>query len=215
MKISRELPIEYSHDVHVSENESFDQVVLLLHGFQLDGKFMFKRFEKKFGARTKIIAPNAPFLVPLKKEKDWVPRYSWYFYHAQKKNFYINYEPAAKWVTKLMEQLNPEKKELAIMGYSQGGYLAPKVAELLEETVQVVGINSIFRSERFKIKENVRYDQVQGALDTIVSPVEAKAEFLAMRKAGAHGEFRQVEEEHLLNQRLVQAALDLAHFPTL
>lgn len=228
MKISRSIPLEHPQDIHISEAsdssvlKDFDHVLLLLHGFQLDGSFMFKRFEKKFGPKTLIVAPNAPFLVPLLKqkekekekekayEKEWLPRYGWYFYDSLKKKFVIDYEPASQWLKALMKDLNPEKKETTILGYSQGGYLAPKAAELIKETTQVIGVNCVFRSNHFEMRQGVRYEQVHGKQDSIVSLEEAKEEFLKMRDAGAEGEFLEVESDHLLNHKLVEASLSLS-----
>lgn len=206
MKIKLSVPIEHTHEIYTSENENFDHVILLLHGFQLDGRFMYKRFAKRFGSKTKIISPNAPFMVPLKKENEWLPRYGWYFYDAQTKSFYIDYEPAAKWLSDVMKELNPQKKKTTIIGYSQGGYLAPKVAELLEEATRVVGINCVFRSNRFAVRNTVRYDQIHGKQDSIVSMEEAKMEFLQIKKAGIQGEFLETESEHLLNSDLIKKA---------
>lgn len=209
MKTSFQIPITHSHDAYISENEDFDEVALLLHGFQLDGYFMFKRYAKKFGERTKVVSPNAPFLVPLKKGTEWSPRYGWYFYDASKKSFYINYDPAAIWLRDLMKKINPEGKKTTVIGYSQGGYIAPKAAELIPETRKVIGINSIFRSERFKVRPEVAYHQVNGSLDEIVSPQEAREEYDKMSEQNPQGKFLLVEAEHPLNRTLVDKSLEL------
>ena len=209
MKIKVEAPIQYPHDVYVSENNQFEEVVLLLHGYQLDGRFMFKRYAGNFGPEVKVISPNGPFPVPLKKDNEWNARYSWYFYNSKEKNFYINYEPAAKWLCALLRQLNPQRKKTTVLGYSQGGYLAPKVAELAPETKKVVGINCVYRSTRFKVREDVEYHQVHALQDAIVSPQEAKEEFQRLKELGAQGSFVEIEATHLLNHALIRESLQL------
>lgn len=208
MKTNVQIPVIHDHEVHISENEDYDKVVLLLHGFQLNGYFMYKRFAPLFDEKTKVISPNAPFIIPLQKGNDWEARYSWYYYHSQKKNFYINYEPAANWLKELTCQFNQKKAPVTIIGYSQGGYLAPKAAELIEECDKVIGINSVFRSERFEFKDRVQYNQINGSLDKVVSPEEAKQEFGTLISKGAKGDFSTVAEDHLLNRNLVQVVFN-------
>lgn len=209
MKTQINLALEMNHDVYVGENDDFDEVVLLLHGYQLDGYFMFKRFKKRFGNNVKVIAPNAPFPVPLKTDDGWEPRYGWYFYDPAKKNFYVNYEPAAKWLAQLAAKLNPLGKKTTIIGYSQGGYLAPKAAELIPECRKVLGINSIFRSSRFEVRSDIDYLQINGEQDDIVNPREAQEEFEAMQAKGAKGNFVLSQASHPLTRDLLNEAMEL------
>lgn len=204
MKTEVTLPINCPTIVHENEVDHYDRVLLCLHGHQLDGRFMHKRFAPLVGPKTKVISPNAPFLVPLKKEEHWEARYSWYFYDSGKKNFYINYDPAAHWLSKLIRLKNPDHKPVTILGYSQGGYLAPKVGELISECDKVIGINSIFRTKRFKIRKDIEYFQLNGSKDKIVSCHEAKEEFQLLKEIGAKGAFETCEEGHLLNQSLIK-----------
>lgn len=209
MKISKTYPIKHAHDIYTNNAEDYEKVVLLLHGFQLNGHFMYKRFEKLLPKDTLVIAPNAPFVVPLKKDNAWEPRYGWYFYDPNKKSFYINYEPAALWLSELMQDLNNKFKPLTIIGYSQGGFIAPKVAELIKQTEKVIGINAIFRSERFSIRDDVTYSQVHGTEDSIVSFGDARLEFNKIKATGANGDFFELKEDHFLNRNLVREALNL------
>lgn len=204
MKTELELPITFPSAIYENETESFERVLLCLHGYQLDGRFMFKRFEPLVNSKTKVISPNAPFLVPLKKEGGWEPRYSWYFFDSSRKSFYINYDPAAKWLADLMALKNPNKRPVTIIGYSQGGYLAPKAAELVPECDRVIGINSIFRSEKFEHREAIEYLQLNGTEDKIVSCKDAKTEFDSLIKKGARGKFETCKEGHLLNQSMIK-----------
>ncbi|MBC76639.1 MAG: hypothetical protein CME64_11550 [Halobacteriovoraceae bacterium] len=209
MKITKSNPISYEHDIHINETKDYEKVVLLLHGFQLNGKFMFKRFEKLFSSNTLVMAPNAPFVVPLKKDDGWEARYGWYFYDPDKRNFYINYEPASYWLCDIVRELNKKRAPVTIIGYSQGGFIAPKVAESLTEVEKVIAINSIFRSERFSIRKEVTYSQVHGKLDSLVSFEDAQEEFNKMQELGAKGDFLEVEEDHFLNRNLVKSAMKM------
>ncbi len=206
MKTEVNLPITFPATLFENDTEDFERILLALHGYQLDGRFMHKRFAPLADSKTKVIAPNAPFLVPLKKREGWEPRFGWYFYDSSKKNFYINYGPAAQWLADLLKLKNPNNRPVTVLGYSQGGFLAPKVAELVSECDKVIGINSIFRSERFKVRDNIEYHQLHGTEDKIVSCSEAKEEFDVLMRKGAKGKFETCEDGHLLNQALIKKA---------
>lgn len=211
MILKHATPIVHQHEIYLSdpeEQKDFDKVVLLLHGFQLDGYFMFKRFKNAFGPGVKVVAPNAPFLMPIKKENNWVPRYSWYFYDGEKKDFYVNYEPAALWLKEAMEKINPEAKETVIIGYSQGGYIAPRVAQAISETSKVIGLNSIFRKGRYQAMEGVSYYQINGVQDQVVSAKEAQEEFESQKLQGS---FTTLDMEHPLNRQMIEKAVELAN----
>jgi len=204
MKTEISIPINFPTIVHENEVDNYERALLCLHGYQLDGRFMHKRFAPLVDAKTKVISPNGPFLAPLKKDDAWEARYSWYFYDSAKKNFYINYEPAAEWLSELIKLKNPRNKPVTILGYSQGGYLAPKVGELISECDKVIGINSIFRADRFEVKNRIEYVQLNGTEDKIVSSQDAKHEFQLLKEKGAKGAFETCEEGHLLNQSLIK-----------
>lgn len=203
MKKSFNLPIEYPQDYYTNDLEEYDQIILALHGYQLNGEFIFKRLTRHLKlSKTLIICPNAPFLVPMKKEDGFKAGYSWYFFDPKTRNFYINYDPSAKLMHDLIEKINVKKVPVHIIGYSQGGYLAPKVAEFNEHVSKVFGISCIFRANRFEIKEDCEYFQIHGSLDKVVSYGEGKEEFL---KLGLKPEnFYSVKTEHILDQKLLE-----------
>ena len=203
MKKSFKLPIEYPQDYYTNDLKDYDQIILALHGYQLNGEFIFKRLIRHLDlSKTLLICPNAPFLVPMKKEDGFKAGYSWYFFDPKTRNFYINYDPSAKLMHDLIEKININKVPVHIMGYSQGGYLAPRVAELNEHVTKVIGISCIFRSNRFVIKDNCEYSQIHGSNDEVVSYSEGKEEFL---KLGLKPEnFHSVETEHILDQKILE-----------
>lgn len=197
MKKTYRIPIEYEQAFFTNALEDYDHVILALHGYQQSGEFLYKRLEKHLEAeKTLIICPNGPFLLPTKKNEAWIDTYSWYFFDPLKKSFYINYEPSAKLISQLLDQLNILKKEVTLIGYSQGGYLSPKVAELNSNIKRVIGLACIFRGERFKLKKDCEYYQIHGTKDDVVDIQEAKEEFdnLNIPKK----QFLTIEADHLL-----------------
>lgn len=182
MKKTIKLPVEYEHHYFQNEIESPKRIIVLLHGYLLDGEFMLKKLESSLPKDALIISPNGPFLVPQKKGEEYFDKYSWYFFDPIKKSFYINYEPAALFLKNLIEKLNPNNLPVTIIGYSQGGFLAPKVAEVTPNVDSVLGLACIFRNERFKIKENIKYSQIHGEADLVVPLDQALAEWDLMEQ---------------------------------
>ena len=178
MKKTYKLPITYEQSYFTNDLNDYDHVILALHGYQQSGEFFYKRIEKYLDLdQTLVICPNAPFLVPTKKDQGWIDTYSWYFFDPQKKSFYINYDPSAQMISQLLDQLNPLKKPVTLLGYSQGGYLSPKVAEFNHSIKKVIGLACIFRGERFKLRDDCEYFQIHGDEDDVVELDESQAEF--------------------------------------
>lgn len=162
------------------------RVYLLLHGYLLDGKYMSREFEYFFGDDSLVICPNGPFLVPVKKGEKYFPKFAWYFFDPVAKSYYINYDPGAKYLNDILTEFNSMKLPVTIVGYSQGGYLAPRVANFCEEVDQVISIASIFRPDRFEINPDVEYVQINSTNDLVVSSSEAIEEGKVMKNLGAN-----------------------------
>lgn len=184
------LPIELESGFHTNNVTNPKQVFLLLHGYMLDGQFMYDVFKQYLPSDALIIAPNGPFLIPHKKKDKFIPRYSWYFYDSQIKHFYIDFEPAAKMLSQMLDKLAP-KVPTTIIGYSQGGYIAPKVAEYSENITKVIGLACTFRNERFK-ERNIDYHQIHSHEDGIVDLSESVKEFNRLQNPGKYIELRDI-----------------------
>lgn len=204
MKKTYNIPLKFEQTYHTNNLESYDKIILGMHGYQQNGEFLFRKLSRTLDLeKTLLICPNAPFMVPYKKNDEYVEAYSWYFFDPNKKSFYVNYEPAAEMISKLLSEINIHNKKVDLIGYSQGGYLAPKVAELNEHVESVFGLACILRSKRFKTKANTKFVQIHGINDDIVDFNEAKSEF--ERLDTGNKEFIEIESDHLLNLKLLNA----------
>lgn len=203
MKQTYKIPIEYEQAFFTNALEQYDHVILALHGYQQSGEFFYKRLEKHLDlSKTLVICPNGPFLLPTKKNNAWIDTYSWYFFDPLKKSFYINYEPSAKLVSQLLDQINVLKKDVTLIGYSQGGYLSPKVAQYNPSIRKVIGMACIFRGERFELKEDCSYFQIHGTKDDVVSLDEAKEEFDQLNLPQVN--FSTIDADHLLTSNFFE-----------
>lgn len=209
MKLTNTISVETEHHLHSNNLETFEHVYLLLHGYLLDGEYMFNKIGKHLPKDSLIIAPNGPFTVPFKKGEEYLPKYAWYFYDPNKKTFYINYEPAAEYVKKVLKLYNPDSKPVTVIGYSQGGYLSPKVAEVVDEVKEVIGLACVFRTNKFTQKD-IPYHQVHGNIDIAVEFSNALEEYAKMKEKGNIGKFIELDEVgHKINDEFISALKDL------
>ena len=177
--------VETEHMYHVEQTSTKKHIYLLLHGYQLDGNYMMRTFKPHlFG---KVIAPNGPFVVPTLKKDSYVPKFAWYFFDPKTRNYYISMDPAAKYLAFILEKENPNHYPVTIIGYSQGGYLAPKVAELIPEAIDIIGLACTFRSNKFTARKDISYWQINSQSDLVIDYQEAMLEF--QKIAGNAGQF--------------------------
>jgi hypothetical protein len=85
--------------------------------------------------------------------------------------------------------MNLIRKPVTIIGYSQGGYLAPKLAEIIPSVDTVIGMACAFRTNKFKFRQNVIMNQINSRDDLIIDYMGAKEEFSDLRLKGNVGQF--------------------------
>lgn len=206
----RNIPLRTPHDVEIYRPANAKRVFLLLHGYLLNGAFMYQKLRDGLPDDCAVIAPNGPFIVPVKKRERFSPGFAWYFFDSYEKKFYINYEPGAEFVKSLLIELDLIKKPITIIGYSQGGYLAPKIAEIIPSVDTVIGLACIYRSERFKIRQQVMYHQIHSESDLIVDYKDAKNEFSQLREKGNVGQFISLKDNgHRLDEDYLRELKEL------
>lgn len=210
MKHQNRFSIVSNHDLYTNEAQEFDRVYVLLHGYMLDGHFMFEKLKNFLPENSLIISPNGPFLVPQKKQDKFLAKFSWYFFDPAKKTFYINYEPAAQYVKDIISKYNPDKKPVTLIGYSQGGYLSVKIAELVQEVDCVIGMACVYRNAKFEFHESKVFHQIHGDNDLIVQIDGALEEWATLKKRGNTGKFIELcDTGHKLGNEFTGALKDL------
>lgn len=206
MKETLNLSISYDHDIYRNKCDSPKHIYLLLHGFSQTGEFIFNKLIDYLPKDSLILAPNAPFLYAQLKDGEYKAKYAWYFYDPKKDSFYINYEPAAQYLCNLLKRYNVNNSKVTIIGYSQGGYLAPKVAQFDSNIKKVIGIACKFRNSKFNIQEDTVYNQIHALNDDIVDYHLSKKEFELLNSRGNLGSFITIDDaNHLLTQNYITA----------
>lgn len=202
------LRVPHSAEVYIPPSPK--RVFILLHGYKLDGKFMFDKLQARLPQDCAVIAPNGPFMLPVSKKGEFFAKYAWYFFDPNKKTYYINYEPAANYIKSMLIEMDLIRKPITVIGYSQGGYLAPKISEIIPSVDTVIGLACSYRNEMFEFKQHVIMNQINSKDDLIIDYKGAKEEFNSLRERGNIGQFVTLSDVgHKLDDNYISELINL------
>jgi predicted esterase len=175
-------------------------ITLLLHGYNERGLRIFRKLSKYLPSDHYIIAPDAPFPLPRVKSDRLDFGYAWYFYDPFTKSYQVDQKLVLGLLSELISQANPEGLPVNIIGFSQGGYLAPLVGYSVDKTQHVIGVGCEFRTRFFATAPKFTLDAIHGAMDTIVSPENSLAEIALLKELGIEVSWHLLHElKHELN----------------
>jgi predicted esterase len=172
--------------------ENPKEVYLLLHGLAERGKRIFRKLLPYLPEDALVIAPNGPFPLPRQKEGRISYGHSWYFYDKYERTYFLNQDLAKYWLRDLLKTENPRSLPLTIIGFSQGGYLAPLVGEVIPETKLVIGLACEFRTTLIQSQLSFPLVAIHGDKDDIISIDSAKSEAEKLKEIGITTEFHTV-----------------------
>lgn len=164
---------EIEFDYYLREVENAKSVFLLLHGFSQRGESLLKKLLPILPDDSVILSPNAPFPAPFKTDAGYLEAYAWYFYLAKDDRFVIPPEPAVNALKKLVTGLKLNSLPMTIIGFSQGGYLAPVVAKELNVD-HVIAVSADYLAKYYSKDDRFRLDAIHGVKDEVVPFAESK-----------------------------------------
>jgi predicted esterase len=170
------------------------QVILLLHGLGERGKRIYRKLLPYLPSTAIILAPNGPFPIARNKEGKLDFGHSWYFYDKFEKQYFINQDLAKYWLRDLMQIENPERLPVTIIGFSQGGYLAPLVGREIPETKLVIGLACEFRPALIPEKLPFPLVALHGSADEIITHDEALEEIEKLKSMDIQVEFHSIPD---------------------
>lgn len=168
----------------VSRVDSPQEVILLLHGLAERGKRIYRKLLPYLPQDALVIAPNAPFPIPRNKEGRLDFGHSWYFFDKFEQKYFINQDLAKYWLRDLLKIENPNALPVTIIGFSQGGYLAPLVGKEVPETKLVVGLACEFRRKLIQEKPAFPMVAVHGDQDQIIKLSMVQDEITKLKDIG-------------------------------
>lgn len=165
--------------------------VVLLHGFQDHAMSMTRRLGwlEKDDLPFQILAVNAPFPVPIWKADGFVEAYSWYFRDTTRELMIVNPLDTAVQVANLVRTVLPAEEPLAILGFSQGGVLAPYLARHLLAVRTIISIGSGYPTEPYSHLKPLYVFGLHGATDDRWPLTDSQAAHADLMRKGFKGEF--------------------------
>ena len=188
-RIEIQVPLVCDYVIRKPESGSARETFLLLHGYSESAEKIFKKLIPVLPSDATVIALNGPFPLPEKKDDGYRVGFSWYFYDPKSGEYYLDMTTAIDFVVRALEALQLHLAPMTVIGFSQGGYLAPFVAQKLSSVKRVIGIGNEFLADELAGPLNFRMDQIMGALDPIINPSEARARFDQVKLKSRGGKF--------------------------
>ena len=185
------LPFDY--ELRPAANGAPRELILLLHGFAESGARIMEKLEPHLPADATVLAPDGPFPMPHKTDNGYVMTHSWYLYDPTTKEYFIDMQLAIGFLAAGIAQLKLEHLPKRIIGFSQGGYLAPFAAQKLTDVRQIVGIASEYLAEEISGALPPRLDSIHGTLDDVVAIADARKGHQALIGRGVSGTFHEIE----------------------
>ncbi|MFP5387139.1 MAG: alpha/beta hydrolase [Bacteriovoracia bacterium] len=169
------------------------EVILLLHGLGERGKRIFRKLLPYLPEDALILAPNGPFPIPRNKEGRMDFGHSWYFYDKFEQKYFVTQDLARYWLRDLLKIENPDSLPVTIIGFSQGGYLAPLAGSEIKETKLIIGLACEFRTTLIHTPPPFPLHAVHGEDDEIVTMKSALNEIESLKKIGIGVDFHSVK----------------------
>ncbi len=200
-RVSVNTPLPFDCLIRKPNSGVARELILLLHGFAESGERLFRKLEpvltEEILEHALILAPNAPFPMPHKKDSGYSVTFSWYFYEPGAAEYYIDMQAAIAFVCEGLRAHGAWDLPKRIIGFSQGGFLAPILATRLPAMKQLIGVGCEYLVDEIpgSLPQSVPYrvDAVHGSDDESVDPTAALNSHRRLLDSGVRGHFDRVE----------------------
>lgn len=175
-------------------------ITLLLHGYNERGLRIFRKLKRCLPEDTHIIAPNGPFPLPRVKPDRVDFGYAWYFYNRFTESYHVDQELVVGLLRDLLKKSNPQGLPITIIGFSQGGFLAPLVAFSNPRVKHVIGIGCEFRTRFFPTPPPFSLAAIHGTADQLVPIEHAQVQRDLLKEQSIHVDWHEIPElKHEIN----------------
>lgn len=180
--------LEFDYFIRESQGKP-QRLFLLLHGFSQRGEKLLKKLSPILPQDAVVLSPNAPFPAPFKVDNGYLEAYAWYFYLAKENRFVIPPGPAIKALKNLIRKLGFQNLPTTIIGFSQGGYLAPVLAKEIP-VEEIISVSADYLAKYYSKEDKFKLHAIHGAKDE-VSPIEVSKKNLEglKRDLGINADF--------------------------
>jgi predicted esterase len=183
------IPSAFDFQIHGDISKA-NEVILLLHGYHESGKRILSKLSQAFPPHAVVLAPNGPFPLPYRRDEKYRIGYSWYFYDPSQQEYYIDMRVPISYLQQGIQQLGLSHYPKRIIGFSQGGYLAPFLMESLGNIQHIIGIGCEYLSDEWPAQFPIpRLDAIHGDRDEVIPLSDAQKTYLQAHKNKVSGEF--------------------------
>src|SRR4051812_21402659 len=129
-RFTQDVPMPFDYQIRKPSGGEPRQLVLLLHGHGETGQKILDKLAPVLPEDAVVIAPNGPFPISEWVGTDWKERtvkftFCWHFYEPKTDAYYIPPDTSIAHVCGGLKKLGVLHLPKTIIGFSQGGYLAP------------------------------------------------------------------------------------------
>lgn len=168
INVQTTLPIDYIE----MGNKNAEQTLLVLHGFAQNAEQIKETLVDKLADEVKdkfrILIPNGILPIPKIRPKVIHYRYSWYFFDHSKGSYHIDMQAPIMALENFLNTLNVPMNTVSLIGYSQGGYLAPIMASSISGIKSSIAINSNTRVDKLGKNKDFTHLSVHNEGDPVV-----------------------------------------------
>jgi predicted esterase len=177
----KKIDIDFPLDFKLYKNGK-KKLAILLHGFAQSAKEIEGELKDSISDEYDILIPNGPFPIPKIRADKIEERYAWYFYNRHTDQYKVNYDFPATILSKLINELGYKDNEKIIIGYSQGGYLSPFLANELQNVTSVYALACTIKWQYLPKELNYPLIQIHGQDDLMVDYKNSKEHFVELAK---------------------------------
>ncbi|MEO5969054.1 MAG: hypothetical protein ABIQ95_03935 [Bdellovibrionia bacterium] len=197
-------PLPFDYVELESSGKEEKELILILHGYLQKGESLVHVLSDACPKDSRVLAPNGPFPIPRKTESGYKVGYSWYFHDPVQNDYFVDMRTSIRFLCSAIDALGLSDIPKRIIGFSQGGYLAPFVGNAMKNVRQVIGISSGFLMDELPTRLNFRWDGIHGDQDEVVDCEGALLAHSKLATMGITGDFHVLHGiGHELNEQVV------------
>lgn len=208
-KIQTELSLKMPVSYYLHRAPDSKALAILLHGYTDSANSFFQRAFTEHLPSFNVLAPNAPYPMPVKTPSGYKEKYAWYFSDPRTGFVLVKPEVSVRYLKQLVTELKFDQHEITLVGFSQGGFLAPHLARVLPNVKKIIGVGCAFRLHDYETLDGFSVDAIHGADDDIITLEQAKKTYEELRAArNIKGEFHVIPDlKHTMNAEARAALL--------
>jgi predicted esterase len=178
-QINITVPLSVRFDEIIDDTVVQDKTIILLHGYGESKERIFKTLGAHLaGIARRLIILNAPFPLPYLSKSGYKEGYSWYFRSLQYNLTLIPPEVCEPLFTKFVQTAGLTKSPVSIIGFSQGGFIMPYLAQQIPNLDKLIGISCGINFDSWYREHKPNLHIIHADNDNLSSIEHAEEQFL-------------------------------------